>query len=690
MKRHRFQRLCLFGVAAAWLVLAPAHAQVDPSADDGEFVDESLPDGSDDLVIPPQEPMTPREELFLAIELRDVDAARKALERGADREINAGVPSPLAAAALHDDLRMIVLLLESGGKPAIARDSPLEEAVRNENTQMVELLMRAGARVPREDAGQELFRLAQRGSAAMELSRILLDHGAHANQCLAAATERGRVELMKYCLRRGADIGRLPAALNPLGVALASDDPEIVDQILAGEPPAGMVIGAFTDAIAAGRTDLVRRALTAGAIPAFEHVEAAIENRHPEIGLYLLDQIPEEDGSVVLSGDIDALIQRASDLGYEEMAAGLKRKTGRSVLPVDGWLVPAVGGLLALGTILLVAIGIRSRRSAGRASAPVPAPRRRSVGAGPGRAAPAGRSDSEPRQRAGRPASEAGARSVASKAPTERLPDAARGDSSPASTVPVGAIPMMPSVAPAERKPAPSAPPVARPEPAAAVPVQTSAPAVEESAGDASSAWQVAPEPAVDEPAAAADIAAVSGSPAPSMEVRMPEVDLSRDADKVFDAARAAGETVRPDAPDRRQIVLVTPARVTMLQSCPAPGSLSDEELLPAQQLAPGEASKNVAVIAYTDLDAMSDRIHRAIPFFDLLRQLGYLGHAVWIFEGHVSAMAAGCRDADLLIVDDGMLPYLPGNWRSVASRVMRGSEVHVFERKTGALRQLA
>ena len=51
--------------------------------------------------------------------------------------------------------------------------------------------------------------------------------------------------------------------------------------------------------------------------------------------------------------------------------------------------------------------------------------------------------------------------------------------------------------------------------------------------------------------------------------------------------------------------------------------------------------------------------------------------------------MTAGCRDADVLIVDDGMIRYLPGNWRSVASRVMRGDDVIVFERATGALRRL-
>lgn len=126
-----------------------------------------------------------------------------------------------------------------------------------------------------------------------------------------------------------------------------------------------------------------------------------------------------------------------------------------------------------------------------------------------------------------------------------------------------------------------------------------------------------------------------------------------------------------------------------MLRPCPAPGSLSVDELAAAARIAPAGAAKNVAVIAYNEIDAVRGDISTAIPFFDLLKQVGYLGHAVWIFEGHVSAMAAGCQDADVLIVDDGMMRYLPGNWRSVASGVMRGTAFFVFERKTGALRRL-
>ena len=172
------------------------------------------------------------------------------------------------------------------------------------------------------------------------------------------------------------------------------------------------------------------------------------------------------------------------------------------------------------------------------------------------------------------------------------------------------------------------------------------------------------------------------------VELRMPEVDLSRESESVFRAARQAAFGPSPDS-DRRQIVLVTPARVTMLYPCPPPGSVPAADLSAAERLLPAAAPRRVAAIAFNDLDALNGDLASAIPFFDLLRRLGYLGHAVWIFEGHVSAMAAGCQEADVLIVDDGMMRYLPGNWRSVATRVMREAVIFVFERKTGSLRRL-
>ncbi len=696
-------------------------------------------------VILPEEPMSPREELFLAIELKDVEAARRALENGADVEVSSGDPSPLATAALHNDLRMVVLLLDAGGDPAATADSPLEEAVRNENTRMVELFMSTGARVPAGQAGQELFRLAQRGDAATELSRILLDHGADSGQCLAAATGQARIELMKYCLGRGADPAALPPAMNGLGVAIAGGDPELVDLILAADSEDRMLIGAFTEAVTAGRQDLVQRALAAGAVPVFAQVEAAIESGGPEISLLLLDQGDPDDPSMLSGGDVEALIQRAEDLDYPQVAAALRDRSGISSWPVETWL-PLVLGALVVVLGVFVVLGLLRRRPASAAAVPAtgvpaagvpaagvpaessgprpggqvrgsgaetPAGARPATAGGPDPGAPLPEGLPAPAAPPGGPAAVPAAGALPS-APPAVTPAA---DVSPAATLPIGAIPMPPTsmpAAPAPAAPAPAAPAPAVPAPAVpeaaasaspapspsmpAAPVPTTpAPAVPAPAAAAASSdvWQVAPEPVTEPPPAAGPPDRVAGAaaprPQPAVELRMPEVDLSRAADEVFEAARktAASASAGAGASDRRQVALVTPARVTMLRSCPAPGSLSPEQLAVAERLAGASPSRNVAAIAFTDLDAIGGRITEAIPFFDLLRQLGYLGHAVWIFEGHVSAMAAGCRDADVLIVDDGMMPYLPGNWRSVATRAMRGSDIHLFERKTGSLRRL-
>ncbi len=640
---------------------------------------EGLPAVQPEDVIFPEEPMTPREELFLAIELKDLAAAREALKRGADSEISSGDPSPIATAALHNDLRMVALLLDAGGDPNAAQDSPLEEAVRNESALMVELLMRSGARVPADAEGQELFRLAQRGGAAKKLTRILLDYDADADQCLAAATVQARIELMEYCLSRGADAGNLPAEMNVLGVALTGGDNEIIDRILAGETADRMLITAFTEAVAAGRMDLVQQALAAGALPAFEQVEAAIENGQPDICLALLDHSAVDDPAVLRGGDVEALIQRAADLGYADVAGALRSKSGLSFWGAKSWLPLALGALLVVGLTGLLLSSLMGRRKPSPAGTRGIEPPARS-GTGPmlsggPRPAPAG--DVRPV-----PASVPAAAPVAGPpVPEPRVAAPGGIETSPAATLPIGAIPMMPSAAQA---PAPVAPAPVAPAPVAPAPVAQA---------PASNVWQLAPEPVVEARATSPDRVTGAAEPRaqPAVEIRMPDVDLSRDSESVFEAARKAssGETVRPDAPDRRQVVLVTPSRVTMLRSCAAPGSLAPEQLATAERLAGTSPNRNVAAIAYTDLDAIGDEITRAIPFFDLLRKLGYLGHAVWIFEGHVSAMAAGCRDADVLIIDDGMSPYLPGNWRSVATRVMRGSDIHVFERKTGSLRRL-
>jgi hypothetical protein len=120
-----------------------------------------------------------------------------------------------------------------------------------------------------------------------------------------------------------------------------------------------------------------------------------------------------------------------------------------------------------------------------------------------------------------------------------------------------------------------------------------------------------------------------------------------------------------------------------MHKACPAAGSLPQTQVAPIEKMLPGRVTRNIAVIAYTGLEAVSTDLGKAIPFSGMLLGLVYIGHAVWVFEGHTSALSAGCREADLLFVDGGMLPYLGDNWIATASIGMRNKEIYVHERAT-------
>lgn len=72
-----------------------------------------------------------------------------------------------------------------------------------------------------------------------------------------------------------------------------------------------------------------------------------------------------------------------------------------------------------------------------------------------------------------------------------------------------------------------------------------------------------------------------------------------------------------------------------------------------------------------------------SFPFAGLFIGLAYIGHTVWIFEGHPSALVAGCRDADLLIVDGGMIPFMAKDWATTAASVMRNKEIYMHDRST-------
>jgi hypothetical protein len=168
-------------------------------------------------------------------------------------------------------------------------------------------------------------------------------------------------------------------------------------------------------------------------------------------------------------------------------------------------------------------------------------------------------------------------------------------------------------------------------------------------------------------------------------EPRMPEVDQPSTLAEVFDHARSAAAAGTPngDGSAQRCVVVVTPGRLLMLQPCPAPGSMPEERVEAIRKMISPERKRNIVAISYTELSALKANISKAIPFFGMLIGFAYIGHAVWVFEGHSSALVHGCQNADVLLVDGGMVPFLQPDWQTVAASVMQRQEIYVHDRKT-------
>jgi hypothetical protein len=175
-------------------------------------------------------------------------------------------------------------------------------------------------------------------------------------------------------------------------------------------------------------------------------------------------------------------------------------------------------------------------------------------------------------------------------------------------------------------------------------------------------------------------------------EPRMPDIEAAANPAEVFAQARSvAAAGAPPGSPSSaRHVIVVTPGRLMMLQPCPAPGSMPAAQVASIEQMIPPTRKRNIVAIAYTELGALQADASRAIPFLGMLLGFAYIGHAVWVFEGHPSALAEGCRDADVLIVDGGMLPCLSADWQKDVRPTMRRPEIYVHDRKDFRLKPLS
>jgi hypothetical protein len=167
----------------------------------------------------------------------------------------------------------------------------------------------------------------------------------------------------------------------------------------------------------------------------------------------------------------------------------------------------------------------------------------------------------------------------------------------------------------------------------------------------------------------------------------MPQVDTPAEIEERLKKAwRLASEgpdiaTLTAAPAGQRYIVVVTPGRATFIQPCPRPGTMDANSVQAIQRIAPPRTPSNIAVIALTQFEPAMSSMSKAIPFLGYVMGLSYVGHNVIVFEGHRSALAAGCREADMVIVDEARIPHLQGDWMTVVLSAMRGTQLLIFGR---------
>jgi hypothetical protein len=176
--------------------------------------------------------------------------------------------------------------------------------------------------------------------------------------------------------------------------------------------------------------------------------------------------------------------------------------------------------------------------------------------------------------------------------------------------------------------------------------------------------------------------------------------------DRGVSRPRSGSETTAPEGPDqifgaaRREaskdlrLVVVRPDWKILAVPAPPRNSVRPELTALMETILPASSKGNIAAIANTGFKADGgagslQAANQAIPFFGILLGLSTIGHAVWVFDGRAEALEAGCRDADLLIIDLLRIPGLAKGWEKTVPGVMRNPRIVVFDRRSGKLRPL-
>jgi hypothetical protein len=172
-------------------------------------------------------------------------------------------------------------------------------------------------------------------------------------------------------------------------------------------------------------------------------------------------------------------------------------------------------------------------------------------------------------------------------------------------------------------------------------------------------------------------------------KLRMPEVSPQLEFAAIFAQLRQTAARTNPRGVavwSAEGTLIVVPA----LPETPAVRTMAAN----LDRLIPAATRRNIVGLGYTGAGSFTQPNHpnQSPPFLAFLVGLCQIGHTVWVFAGHPAALEAGCRDADVLIVDSGVRPLLAPGWVDTASAVMRNVNILVFDRtnaRIGVLQQI-
>ena len=167
-------------------------------------------------------------------------------------------------------------------------------------------------------------------------------------------------------------------------------------------------------------------------------------------------------------------------------------------------------------------------------------------------------------------------------------------------------------------------------------------------------------------------------------------VDLKGRSHPRYTSWESVVAVVREKVAGGRYVGVIRPDRSYLLIAPPPKDSVPAKMVQMMEKMIPPNPPRTVVALADTyfswkpggGIPTLAET-GQAIPFFGILLGLATIGHSVYVFPGTDDSLAAGCKGADLMIVDDAQIPALTSDWKATASAALRSPNVLAHNRTT-------